>query len=73
MQKRLSELNRRLRRRMVTRGAVSLDVEDSLNEEDWPHLQDVTLDMLRFSVHFPLEPRVSEHFLHGTDIYILNA
>jgi len=43
---------------MVTKGAVSLDVEDSLTIEDWPHLSDVTLDMLRFSVHFPLEPKV---------------
>ena len=57
---RLNELNRRLRRRMVTRGAVSIDVEDSLTNEDWPHFSDVTSDMLRFSVHFPLEPKVCQ-------------
>lgn len=56
---RLQETNRRLRRRMVTRGDVSLDVEDNRGPLDWPHVSDVTTDMLRYSVHLPLEPSVS--------------
>jgi phosphatidylinositol 4-kinase len=41
---------------MVTRGDVSLDVEDNRGPEDWPHTSDITVDMLKYSVHFPLEP-----------------
>jgi hypothetical protein len=55
----LHETNRRLRRRMVTRGDVSLDVEDNRGPRDWPHISDVTTDMLKYSVHLPLEPSVS--------------
>lgn len=53
----LLELNRRLRRRMVTRADVSLDVEDSRSPYDWPLLADLSLDMLRYSVYFPLVPQ----------------
>jgi hypothetical protein len=58
LQQRLSEINRRLRRRMVTRGDVSLDVEDNRGPNDWPQLSDVSADVLKYSVHFPLEPKV---------------
>lgn len=53
----LNEMNRRLRRRMVTRGDVSLDVEDNRSFNDWPHISDVSVDMLKYSVHLPLEPK----------------
>ena len=53
----MDEMNRRLRRRMVTRGGVSIDVEDGRSPNDWPLVSDVTVDMLKHSVHFPLEPR----------------
>ena len=59
LQEQLEEMNRRLRRRMVTRGDVSLDVEDGLAHTDWPHMSDVSVDLLKHSVHFPLEPMVS--------------
>jgi phosphatidylinositol 4-kinase len=49
-------MNRRMRRRMVTRGDVSLDVEDNRGPEEWPHTSDITVDMLKYSFHFPLEP-----------------
>ncbi|CAB9498886.1 Phosphatidylinositol 4-kinase beta [Seminavis robusta] len=52
----LYEMNRRLRRRMVTRGQVSLDVEDQLGPFSWPTLKDMALDMVHHSVHFPLVP-----------------
>jgi hypothetical protein len=58
LQQCLSEMNRRLRRRMVTRGDVSLDVEDNRGPNDWPQLSDVSTDVLKYSVHFPLEPKV---------------
>lgn len=55
----LSELNRRLRRRMITRGDVSLDVEDGRRGPyEWPTLEDIGMEMLGYSVHLPLEPRV---------------
>jgi phosphatidylinositol 4-kinase len=53
----LSELNRRLRRRMVTRADVSLDVEDYRSPYDWPLLEDMSVDMLQYSVYFPLVPQ----------------
>jgi len=53
----LNEINRRLRRRMITRGDVSLDVEDNRGPEEWPHTSDMTVDMLKYSLHFPLEPQ----------------
>lgn len=43
---------------MVTRGDVSLDVEDRLGPYEWPQMTDVTVDLLKHSVHFPLEPKV---------------
>ena len=36
LQECLKEMNRRLRRRMITRGDVSLDVEDNRGPNDWP-------------------------------------
>jgi len=42
---------------MVTRGEVSLDVEDNRSPYDWPSVQDLTTDMLQYSVHFPLVPQ----------------
>lgn len=57
MQDALYEMNRRIRRRMVTRGDVSLDVEDNRSPYDWPAVQDLTVDMLRYSVFFPLVPQ----------------
>lgn len=53
----LLELNRRIRRRMVTHGDVSLDVEDNRSAYDWPQIQDMSLDMIKYSVHLPLIPQ----------------
>jgi len=53
----LCDLNRRVRRRMYTKGEVSLDVEDNREAFDWPTTEDINLDMLKHSVHFPLEVR----------------
>jgi len=53
----LHEMNRRIWRRMVTRGDVSLDVEDNRNPFDWPQTADLAVDMLKYSVHFPLIPQ----------------
>jgi hypothetical protein len=58
LQDNLREMNRRVRRRMVTRGDVSLDVEDHRGPDDWPVITDVTADMLRYSVHLPVDPKV---------------
>jgi hypothetical protein len=42
---------------MVTKGQVSLDVEDNLDAFSWPELKDMTsLDLIKHSVHFPLIP-----------------
>jgi phosphatidylinositol 4-kinase A len=54
----LHELNRRLRRRMVTRGGISLDVEDHRSVYDWPHIHDMSVDMIQHSVHLPLMPQI---------------
>jgi hypothetical protein len=75
----LREMNRRVRRRMVTRGDVSLDVEDHRSPDDWPVITDVTADMLRYSVHLPVDPKVGRlacslvrfHVLMFTDIILL--
>lgn len=53
----LHEMNRRIRRRMATRGEVSLDVEDQRSPYDWPTVGDLTMEMLHHSVHFPLIPQ----------------
>ena len=42
----------------MTLGDVSLDVEDNLGPDDWPHISDVTIEMLGHSVHLPLDPKV---------------
>jgi phosphatidylinositol 4-kinase len=57
LHERLHELNRKLRRRMATRGDVSIDVEDNRANNDWPQIEDISVDMLKFSVHFPLVPQ----------------
>jgi len=43
---------------MVTRGDVSLDVEDKRGPHDWPQISDMTADAIKYSVHFPLIPKV---------------
>ena len=43
---------------MVTRGDVSLDVEDNRGPDDWPLLSDMSMDLLSYSVHLPLDPKV---------------
>ena len=53
---RLEELNRRLRRRMITKGNVSLDVEDNRGPNDWPTHSDLSPESMKYSIHFPLEP-----------------
>ena len=53
----LYDLNRRVRRRMYTKGEVSLDVEDNREAFDWPTTEDINLDMLKHSVHCPLDPK----------------
>jgi hypothetical protein len=42
---------------MVSRGDISLDVEDHRGPYDWPNVEDLTLDMLHSSVHLPLVPQ----------------
>jgi len=42
---------------MATRGDVSLDVEDNRSPYDWPQIDDLSVDMLKHSVHFPLVPQ----------------
>jgi len=63
LQLRLAELNRRLCRRMATRGRVSIDVEDSSGQQyghasvpQWSE-ENVREDMIPHSVHFPMEPQ----------------
>ena len=56
----LHELNRRLRRRMVTRGDISLDVDDNRGPFDWPRVEDMSVDMIAHSVHLPLIPQIQE-------------
>jgi phosphatidylinositol 4-kinase len=59
LQQSLHELNRRIRRRMVTRGDASLDVEDNRSPFDWPLIDDLFVDMLQYSVQFPLKPQTA--------------
>jgi hypothetical protein len=54
----LADLNRRLRRRMVSNGMITLDEEDQREPHDWPTLEDLTVDMMKYSIHFPLDPKV---------------
>ena len=65
LQDMLEEMNRRIRRRMVTRGDVSLDVEDNRGPYDWPQLSEITADLLQFSVHLPLDPRQNTRWPGG--------
>jgi hypothetical protein len=65
----LRESNRRIRRRMVTRGDVSLDVEDHRGPDDWPQIADITTEMLRYSVHLPLDPKVRK--LYADNVLLL--
>ncbi|KAL9180128.1 hypothetical protein ACHAXT_008098 [Thalassiosira profunda] len=55
---RLSELNRRLCRRMITQGRISIDVEDSVHASvpQWSE-ESIREDMIKHSVHFPMEPQ----------------
>jgi len=65
LQMRLSELNSRLCRRMVTRGRISIDVEDGPHHGHYGHPampprwseEGIREDMIRHSVHFPMEPQ----------------
>lgn len=57
MQEHLAEMNRRIRRRMVTRGEISLDVDDHRGPHEWPTIADLRTDLLKYSVHFPLVPQ----------------
>lgn len=62
----LEEMNRRIRRRMVTRGDVSLDVEDNRGPYDWPQLSELSADVLQYSVHLPLEPKQNSRWPGGS-------
>ncbi|GKY92660.1 hypothetical protein MPSEU_000236000 [Mayamaea pseudoterrestris] len=53
----LHEINRRLRRRMVSSAETSLDVEDNLSAYDGPRVEDLKPDMYQNSVYFPLIPQ----------------
>mmetsp|Transcript_14582 Transcript_14582/g.31716 ORF Transcript_14582/g.31716 Transcript_14582/m.31716 type:complete len:1109 (-) Transcript_14582:100-3426(-) len=63
LQARVEELNRRLVRRMVSRGTISIDVEEGGGESQhyyngggvWGE-ESVREDMIRHSVHFVMEP-----------------
>jgi hypothetical protein len=52
---------------MVTRGDVSLDVEDNRGPDDWPYISDISTDMLRYSVHLPLDPRQKSRWPGGEE------
>jgi hypothetical protein len=56
----LYELNRRIRRRMVTKGDVNLDVEDNRSPYDWPQMTDLTIEDIQYSVHLPLVPQAGK-------------
>ena len=57
MQDSLREINRRVHRRMFTKGKRSLDEDDGLGPNGFPQLSDINLDMTHFSVHLPLLPK----------------
>lgn len=74
---RLQEVNRRLRRRMLSKGDISLDVEDQQNPCGWPQLQDLLLQYptrssvnlnaaAEYSIHLPLVPQ-AQHWPNGVD------
>jgi len=73
LQDSLREVNRRIRRRMVTRGDVSLDVEDHRGPDDWPMTTDVTSDMLMYSVHLPVDPKQNNCWPGGAQTPDMNS
>ena len=58
MQDRLRDINRRIRRRMYTKGRRSLDEEDGLGPDDFPQVSDILPTMITHSVHLPLVPKI---------------
>ena len=58
MEERLRDINRRIRRRMYTKGRRSLDENDGLGPDSFPQLSDISPDMVKHSVHLPLDPKV---------------
>lgn len=50
---------------MVTTGDVSLDVEDGHCPDEWPHIEDISSDKLKYSVHLALEPMVRTYTQTG--------
>ena len=50
---------------MITRGDVSLDVEDHRGPDDWPMTSDITSDMLHYSVHLPVDPKQNNSWPAG--------
>lgn len=65
LQENLKEMNRRIRRRMVTQGDFSLDIEDNRRPDEWPQLSDLSWEMLQYSVHLPLDPKQHLHWPGG--------
>ena len=53
---------------MITRGDVSLDVEDHRGPDDWPSTSDITSDMLMYSVHLPVDPKQNNSWPAGGQI-----
>ena len=58
MQERLRDINRRVRRRMYTKGRRALDEEDGLGPDDFPQVSDMHPTMIAHSVHLPLVPKI---------------
>jgi len=73
LQDSIKEMNRRIRRRMITDGDVSLDVEDHCCPDDRPLISDITSDMLMHSVHLPIYPKQNSRWPGGVPTeYIMN-
>jgi len=53
---------------MITRGDVSLDVEDHRGPDDWPLVSDIASDMLMYSVHLPVDPKQNRIWPGGVPI-----
>lgn len=60
LKERLYEVNRRIRRRMLTKGSITFDVEDEIPVSGWPTIEDLSVDVLKYSIHFPLVPQTGE-------------
>ena len=43
---------------MITKGDVSLDVEDGRGPDEWPNHADISTGFLQYTVHLPLDPKV---------------